>query len=273
MKITCGKVDDISREYKEKQDAFNRAKAQYESETNEYYSALTDVLHRMANKLSAAVCPEGDERLEVKIDPYGAHVRMIKICFEYGQRNIHSDDTALSWDVSVRIDEEGQVQRESGSWSGLKAVTHEQIKNLEQSVAIIKRIDAMDFSDVLKTELPQFKDYVKSPYPQKDYDDQEYKSRIALAELEELVGKPVLVKGVAHESSPWRTGTKVYYLLRAATGAMFTVSSLPCYNVDGVTDKSTIDRWMDTFQFRIRKSTLAANILRDDNGELITREV
>jgi len=61
-----------------------------------------------------------------------------------------SDNAALAWNWDVKFNRKGEIEKDSSSWSGLKAITPEQIADLEESVRVIKVLNNIDWYMLLK---------------------------------------------------------------------------------------------------------------------------
>ncbi len=101
------------------------------------------------------------------------------------------DTSALSWDYKACI-EDGQVIKESSSWSGLKATTPDQMKSLRQTVAALEFLNDVDWYKLINVELPKYEDYYdfNDTKPQRP----DFEQEIAEAEIEEIIGKNKAIK-------------------------------------------------------------------------------
>lgn len=108
----------------------------------------------------------------------------IKISYELHK----TADQSLAWDYYVSLDRNGNIKKESGSWSGLNAVTKEQLDDLEKSIEILKKLNDIDWEPILKTNIPNIRDYITAePLPKRDFTFEQFN-----ADLEDFVGQDVI---------------------------------------------------------------------------------
>ena len=110
--------------------------------------------------------------------------------------------------------DEGDIKKESGSWSGLSATTPEQIANLKESVRVIEILNNLDWNELLTVEFPNFDDYVKTEVPERE----NFEEQLLEADVEDAAEQGLLIKGHGYK----------WYAPRATV----------FYNVLNMTDKS-----------------------------------
>lgn len=192
MKITCSKKDDILKqkaEYDAKQSAYEQKekaiRKQWDEDHEKVYAPVRD---EIASALAKFNLLEFDISVSRGWSDSGLEVRIR--CNEYKK---FSDDSALSWNYNVKLDENGDVVRETGSWSGLQATTAAQIDSLKQSVGAIEVLYNMDWSTLLNKRLPQRGDYyTKEIYDMRpDKPEVSWEKQLEGAEIEEAIGKDI----------------------------------------------------------------------------------
>ena len=81
------------------------------------------------------------------------------------------DDQALNWHFTARTDafeQPGDIQFESGAWSGLDVTSSSKIESLKNSVKILEAIQKLDWNKIFSTVYPKAADYRKTQVPSTD---------------------------------------------------------------------------------------------------------
>lgn len=197
MKITASKRDDILRQ-REKYDMETKRLEELEEKSNSKWKA--DLLQQANNieKRIAEMIGSTSLNLSINVDPwgyYGADSWSVDVKGNEGGN--FSDGVALVWNWEVKMDKNGNIIKDSGSWSGLKATTPEQIDNLVESVRILKILNNMDWSDVLNAPKAKWGDYVDEELldniRNRKKDRPDFESDIQAAQIEELIGGNVAI--------------------------------------------------------------------------------
>lgn len=124
---------------------------------------------------------------------------------------------SLNWNFDVKLNEKGETVKESGSWSGLHAVTFEQIDELKESVRVIEKLNGINWPALLFQKGPDWDEYVDTElaqaYSDKKKNRPNYEQDIAAAELEDLIGTDTWVKlaGSPTESFGYRDYRYTYW--------------------------------------------------------------
>lgn len=154
-RISAASYADIVRQRDEYDAETDRLKVLKEGNTNKYRAAQKTIRENIANAVLKLIGPTS-LNLDVYIDTDWIGGWEISIKNNYYGNN---DQRALCWDITIKLNSEGDVVKESNSWSGLKAVTSEQIADLEESVRIIKLIANTDWRELLSTPPANSDDY------------------------------------------------------------------------------------------------------------------
>lgn len=263
MKITSSKKvikadrrDDIIRQRDEYESNYNRLKAQRESESRSYQSALAEVSDPIKKEIESALSRFDKLSVRVTVDPWGVwrSKKPINVRIEVNEDRKFEDDSALSWDFRVQLDNDGNVLKETGSWSGLKATTPDQIESLRQTLGALEYLNNIDWRPLLDKALPEMEDYYKTSVPDRR-DRPNFEQMLAEVDLEELVGSGKAVKVKNWESSGWR-GEYVWVQLIRETPSGYIG------RVRADWDKNDIRTWLrraideNLATQRIRKSTV-----------------
>lgn len=143
---------------------------EYDAETRKY----SDRIEEGHSNWSAKLKEQADEMerkisnligntslaLEITADPWANYDRGWGVRVRANERTMFDDKVALAWNWEAKIDRNGNVIKDSGSWSGLKAITPDQISDLEESVRVLKVLNNIDWSDVLNSPKSKPSDFV-----------------------------------------------------------------------------------------------------------------
>lgn len=163
--IRCARpVADVKRELEQVDNDIRTKKAQYDEEASNWREAIYKVANNIKEEISEEI---GEVSIPLKIDVNpGFMSHMYEVTIENSD-NPH-DDQALNWNWKAYIDEQGEVKKESGSWSGLTAISAENIDNLKESVRVLEILNNIDFSKILSRTMPEASEYITHRYPAKD---------------------------------------------------------------------------------------------------------
>lgn len=261
MKITCNRRDDILKRKAEYEADYNSRKARHDEQQDAYYRAERDVAELVESEVRSRLDAFRALQFDIRADRgrWGSGGMMIRI--QCNENNKFDDDVALSWSYNVEMGKEGNVTKESSSWSGLKATTEAQMESLVQTVEALKYLNSVDWSVVLNKQMPKYKDYVTESDPQYDKDKPNFERELFEADLEEAIGANAIVKGKAGEPSGFRNGIEIYYMIHKETPAQYAVSEALGYRVDAIIaeqgKEAGIASVRDGYQYRIKKDKFA----------------
>lgn len=244
MKITANRRDDILRRKAEWESEFTKQKEAHDREYDRWLAAQEDV---------AAPAKEYLENLFKKYPLLNANISVTP--GRYGQDSLRAEirvnehskmDSALSWGYEAYI-LNGEVVRETSSWSGMNAVTFKQIEELEQSVAALKEIAVINWYSILDIRLPKYDDYIKTPDPSFG-SKPNWDAELAEAELDDIIGERKMIKVHPFDSS-WYNGY-VYVAIVKDSGSQYTIKEIPEYYVQ----RGEASRYFDeTDPHRVKK--------------------
>lgn len=257
MRITETKRDDILKQKAEYEKTFKERKDRYDKQYQDYnnaeYSITSAVEEEIKNQLNKYRALTFDIRAQRN---YGSD-RGVEIRIECNENNKFDDNVALSWNYKVSINNEGKVEKESSSWSGLKAVTEEQIESLEQTLEALKYLNKVDWKTVLNKELPKYADYVTERDPSYDKDKPNFDKMLMEADIEECIGKNVLLKGYGSINQRGYGIGEAYYMILKETPSQYQVVRIPGYvvNNEEYDLKDVVEKNRNYFE-RMRKDKL-----------------
>lgn len=245
MKITANRRDDILRRKAEWEAEFDKQKEAHELEYRNFEKANDEVIAPVQQYFESLFSqyPALDADIQVRPGRYGEDSLAVDIRVnEYSNK-------ALSWGYKAFLND-GELIRETSSWSGMNAVTEEQIRELEESVAVLKTLVSIDWYKLLDRRLPKYQDYITTPSPDlrsKPNFDRE----LIEAELEDLVGTRKMVKVHPFEGSDYRG--YVYVAIVKDSGSQYTIKEIPAYSIEH-RDGST--RFDEVGAHRVKKSKI-----------------
>lgn len=224
MKITSSRRDDILKRKAEYEADRERRQEAYNAEYHGWLEAQEEVLQPIK---------EYFEKMFEKYPLLEARVSVGDRMFGHGRLSVdirvneltNKFTKALSWNFKAFL-KDGELVRETSSWSGMNAVTPDQIAELEQAVAVLKELSNVDWVELLNRELPSFGEYVKSPNPSWE-DKPDFDKELREAEMEELIGQRKMIKVRPFDSSWYRN--EVYIAIVKDSGSQYTIIECPRY--------------------------------------------
>lgn len=223
--VTSGRKDDIIRDRDDWDARNNEQKAKHDEQYGQYEAQLREIFNDIKQQVLGYL--SGVKiALDVKVDLGRRSFTNpgVRVGVECEQHNVHGEDKALSWNWEVELDKEGNVNKESSSWSGLQATTSAQINHLKESVNALEILNGIDWNYMLTVTLPDYKEIVteQSGIGQRP----NFESDLFNAELEELVGTRTLVKGKNER------GGNVWFNILNASAKQYKIIEIAGYIVD-----------------------------------------
>lgn len=256
--VEAGRREDIMRE----RDAWDANKdtlqKQYDDEYRQFTIAQHNVMAPIQQAIEQGLSKFDKLQVDVRVNIQWRGRRLggdsIGVRIQVNENNKFADDSALSWDMEVGLDAEGNVVKETGSWSGLKATNAQQLESLRQTLGALEYLNSINWVDLLDRALPNWEDYVHTNVPDRR-DRPNFEQELMEAELEDLVGADKAVKVENWESSGYR-GKYVWVQLITESPAQYTG------RVYGDVSDSAVREWMQRAKEhnyapkRIRKATI-----------------
>ncbi len=213
--------------------AYEDAKNQQDTEVSQYRQANRDIMQNLNDLIRSKI---GETSLNLSIDTDRSWRSGVEVRINNGS-NPH-DEQALNWDWRATMTDEGDIKKESGSWSGLSATTPEQIANLKESVRVIEILNNLDWNELLTVEFPNFDDYVKTEVPERE----NFEKQLLEADVEDAAEQGLLIKG--HGYKWYAPRATVFYNVLNMTDKSFRVQEV--YE-DDLSDES---RWGSPYTIR-----------------------
>lgn len=266
IKIIEGREDILKQkaeyeaEFKRRADAYDAQYDKYEEARYQLFDSVKEEIERQlgtlasGNQLYINVRDAWDSNLAVHID---------------NGDNPHDDTKALAWKYDVELRENGEVVKETGSWSGLNGTTPEQLENLEYTVEVLKALNNIDWKNILNVVLPEYGDYVTMRNPKYDKDKPDFDAMLFDADVKDAIGKNILF----HRPEESSYSRNPYYKVVSETPKNYNVAEIYNYYVtredyrDGKTLEEIVDQFTK-FPKRIAKDKFRAELGK--NYEMIS---
>ena len=234
MKITvnASRRDDIIRErdaynaeMKKQNAVHNQQYAKYEMAQDYNYATIEDNLRNQIPGLTKL-------GVRINIDAYGFGRKYRRFRIEFNRED-RGDNRSLRWTWRVELDADGNISKDSSSWSNIDITTPEQIADLKQSVDVLEKLVNMDWAPIFEAGfagVPKYEDYVSVKEMRSR--DSEFNQQLKAASVEEIIGQPKWIKGttIEGEGSRWNYGDK-WYMIHSQTEKFFNVSIISDYDV------------------------------------------
>ena len=236
--INCSRVDDLRKEAETYNAKRSEAEKMRNSEVLEYHKAVSLLTNRIEEAILANLASCNTQDVNININQrFGDGFEII---INNGE-NPHNESQGLSWNWKVSVDYDGNIKKDSGSWSGLKAITKEQINDLRNTVEILSLLNDMnwkDIFDVIKENYPEYEDYIKTQVPKMRNFDKE----IEEAEIAECVGNMnVAIEGEKGYSRYFTVMRPFYYIILKETPTQYKVQEVSFNNADNTDEEVTVD--------------------------------
>lgn len=227
---------------------YNELRSKYDSEVDAWDSAKEEISLFIADQVKAALGRAGRD-LQVDADfnvglKNAAHVRV-------GNGTFVNHGAPLTWSFEAILDKKGNVKKETGSWSGLNATTPEDVKKLRDIVDVLEILNNMDWYTILSNmneKYPNWEDYVKTNVPRRD-DRPNFEKDIRLLDIEDAVGKEVLIKGKPLKYDVRFNHDGSYYIIHKKTPKQVSVTECSIRQVDSFKDKHPEKSLFDIVSF------------------------
>ena len=273
MKITSSRRDDILKQKAEYESTYEQYRQDSESRRAAYskakYEAMEPVKQKLESKLAQFTA------LDVQVDVDRGHSRRdftasntVDVRIRVNDRNHFDENSALSWNYNVSISD-GEVVKESSSWSGLKACTEAQMESLRQTVRALEWLNNIDWGELLVADFPDREPFYEGALEAPDR--RNFNDELQYATISDLLGTNKFIKVNNFESSPYN-GRYIWINPIGETNSQWKVKMVSDWAMENREKYTRIGRnlgevWKDVYEQRVRKSTI--HIPNIDNPEII----
>lgn len=275
-KINEDRLSDI-RAAKDAWDAeYDKQNKIYKDQENKYRHAMYDVADNLQKEVVNAI-GNTTINLRVDVDNYGIDADSYQVRVYGNDSNKFADNVALSWDWKVYLDKDGNVLKDSSSWSGLKATTPEQLNDLEETLRILKLLNNLDWARLIgnaNTKRPKYDDYVTAPYPSRS-NRPDFEQQLKDAAVEDTIGKDVLIQGKGSGRN-YNSRATVWYYVVGATNKQYKMFEFSNYTIQNHEEMGDLAEFIHDYAKyapdHMTKEKFLSNIIYDVNtGEINTK--
>lgn len=269
MKITCNRRDDILKQKSEYEAKRAERQARYDEQSKRFYQAENDITSMVEDEIKHQLSRFKALNFYVSVDRARWGTDGLRVKVECNENEKFDDNVALAWNYNANLNKNGEVEKETSSWSGLKATTADQLESLTQTLEALKYLNSVDWATVLNKEMPKYKDYITEEDPRYDSEKPDFDRMLMQADLEDAIGNPnILISGEAGSSSSFRNGVSVYYKILRETPKQYEVTEYY---------KPFVDEYMktndDVLLNRVRSNAYTYRIAKDKFFSLIDNPV
>lgn len=220
--VEAGRREDIIKERDAWDAAHDQAEAQQKEEGRRFREAQDAVMGPIQQEIEQGMAKFDRLHTKVTVDTrWGGHGRgeTIQVRVQVNEWEKFQDSVSLAWSMDIRVDpEDGSIVKETGSWSGLKATTAEQLEDLRQTLDALEYLNSIDWATLLNKKLPDYADFYKTYVPS---NRPNFEQQLQELDLQELVGSNKALLCQNWESSGFR-GSQVWVQLIRETPSGYT---------------------------------------------------
>lgn len=255
MKISCNRRDEILKQKQAWESERDEAMKQSNKEDQAFRNAELAVTDPIKKDLEHMLSQYRTLKFDVRVNRELSN--MLAVSIECNEYNKFDDNVALSWSYKAVMSKDGEVTKETSSWSGLKAVTEAQMQSLTETLEALKYLNSIDWATLLKKDLPKYKDYYKTDTSKYTRDVPNFDEMLLEADIEESIGKDVLLVGGSSVNQRGYPIGKAYYMILKETPSQYEIAMIPGYSLDDddVDIKSIVEK-NKKYSYRIRKDKL-----------------
>lgn len=256
--IRAANREDILRRKADYEENRSKRRELYDRQAEMYRTAVVDAANTLRDIVYSKL---PDKELDVAVySSVENHFRVeINNDSEY-----HTGEVSLRWNYVAELDLDGNLKTETNSWSGLQATTEHNIADLKKTVATLEVLTNLDWKTILENATaPRYRDYVTERNPDWDDDVPDFDRELLEADIEDIIGEPILAKGKDNR------GVSVYYGFVKENPKSYTVFTVPAYYVEeGKLDVDALDSI-----FRRNTQLRKQDLLKRINNPIETVEV
>ena len=220
MKIYASKRrDEILKRKAEFDEDYKRRKDEFDAQYKSYQEANHAVYQGIVNEVESLLSG-------VNLDLELSCTRSWEGSIEFrvlDDRHLNQDSKSLSWSWEVNLSEDGEIKKESSSWSGLRAVTEENLSDLEEVVKALKILNNADWKTILDKSLPSYNDYITVDSPER-YPKPDFNRELLEADVQDAIDAGYLIKGQGYKY--FRPGADVYYRVVGQSAKQYKVQEI-----------------------------------------------
>ena len=249
MKIYAGpRLEKVLRDKAEYEEQYQKEMEVYEGQRQQYSQAQKKETDAVKESIEAGLTKFDLLQFDIRVQEslFYEDTSGLEVYIQCNEHNKFEDTVALAWSYQAELNRDGTLRNETGSWSGLKAITPAQMNSLRQTVEALEYLNSIDWPTLLKREMPTWADYITVPRPKtKHFRDEEL-----AAAVEDSIGQRILFKCRSKNA---------YYKFIKVNDKTYEVKSYSAYDIKNQADlERVVENW--GVQKRIKKSEIAYEI-------------
>lgn len=237
--VYATKSEDLRKEMADYDARTTELQTRYNEQSAQYKKRILDESAALEKEVRDAIGPSSIQDIQIRADrswnfdgKRDDGKDSWQVWIKVNDNSKWDDKTSLSWHYDINVDNSGNVNKETGSWSGLKATTLEQLDDLKESVRLMEIIGNIDWASLLQRAAINYDDYIDSDNATALHERQktrpDYENQIAAAEVEEYIGQNIWVKLSGSPSSQWGNARGEYYAkIDRATPSRYVIDLVP----------------------------------------------
>lgn len=226
MKIYSDRRSDLVKERDEYLADKSKRQSRYDSQDKAYREARFNIEENIKSNLMEQLSKFRALDFRVLVMTYDN----IEVMITCNENSKFDNDVALAWSMKFELNQDGDVVKNSNSWSGLKATTPEQIESLSQTLDAIKYLNSVDWDVILHTETPKYEDYFDMENPTYEKPPKDFDRELLEIDVEDSTGKDVLIP-IDRGAGKYYRG-EVYLSVISMTPSRIKVFEVPKANLD-----------------------------------------
>lgn len=272
MKITCSKRDDILKEREE----YNKKKATYDEAAHNADMKRQQDEQAVFSKLQAYLDDNLTKKfpaLEFDIDlrrgwtfsrSKESEYDNVDINIRVNDHKMSDPSSALSWDYEVKVDD-GEVKKETSSWSGMQAVTKDQLESLRQTLGALEWLSTVDWAPLIKDKLPDSMDYYHD-LPDRP-EDRDFDKELFEEDIRDSFNTGIGFPGYQMTDNGYR-GSQGYYFFYGETPTQYRYIFINAYYIKQILNGDEVDlSWYSPS--RGKKSKILSEISSRDEKDRV----
>ena len=116
--------------------------------------AVTNALSKFIEPLKLDINVEFHYLFDIDSNKEGCPIKV-----DIRSNQHHDENLALTWEYTVTLNIDGEVEAETNSWSGMSATTRDQISSLKLTAECLDVLANMDWNSLLIATIPHMFDY------------------------------------------------------------------------------------------------------------------
>lgn len=190
--VTAATLDDIRKQRDEYDAETSRLENANEEQHEKYRLAIRDKSKEIEKAISEKIGPTSLE-LHIRVEDDWQDAWEVRI--QANENSKFEEGRALAWHWDVKFDKDGTVVKDSGSWSGLRAITSDQLADLEESIRVLKVLNNIDWYMFLKERFgakPKYDEFIDKANQTALFDRRknrpQFNEQLQSAQIQQLIG-------------------------------------------------------------------------------------